>query len=153
MKKIENLLLLPFLFTIYGINRISIAALMIKVYDDGILIAPSIVCTWFLCYVLVLFALYKLIRMRQRDVNQVWAIGHITITSLLIVTVWAAFEYADVPVSVFSLTDPGDFAAWASYNKPFVFSALIFALVQVVFWIYFTVKMVKAPGVAKPQYA
>ena len=91
--------------------------------------------------------------MRQRSVNQAWAIGHIAITSLLMVTVWAAFEYSDVPDNMFSLTTPGDFAAWASYNKLFVYSALIFALVQVVFWIYFTVKMVKAPLMAKPQYA
>jgi hypothetical protein len=143
MKKIENLLLLPFLFALYGINRVSANVLAIGFNDDYFAIGPSTVCRWFLCCVIVLFILYKLIRRRRQFVNWIWATGHIAITFLLIVLVWWSFEYTELPTDGFSLSQRGDFAAWAGYHKVFVYSALIFSLVQVAFWVYFIVQMVR----------
>jgi hypothetical protein len=145
MKKIENLLLLPFLFTLYGINRVSANLLSIHFHDSYFVTNPAGVCTWFLCYVIVLFVLYKVVRTRQQAVNTVWAAAHIAITFLLIVMVWWAFEYSDMPLNGFSLSKPDDFAAWAGYNRVLIASALIFSLVQVVFWIWFVVQMVRKP--------
>src|SRR5688500_2898027 len=141
MKKIENLLLLPFLFALYGIYRVSPTMLIIRFHDSWFATGPAGVCTWFLCYVIVLFVLYKIIRIRRQFVSRGWATGHIAITFLLIVTVWWSFEFSKFPTSGFSLSEPYYFAAWASYNKVLVFSALTFSLIQVIFWIYFVVQM------------
>lgn len=143
MKKIENLLLLPLLFALYGINRVSANLFFIQFHDTTLATNPAGVCTWFLCYVIVLFVLYKLIRRRRQFVNPIWATGHITITFLLMVTVWWALEYSETPTSGFSLSKRNDFADWASFNRTLVFSFLIFSLVQTIFWIYFVVQMVK----------
>jgi hypothetical protein len=143
MKKIENLLLLPFLFALYGVNRASANLLSIAFHDSYFVINPAGVSMWFLCYLIVLFLLYKVIRMRHQTVNWLWATGHITFTFFLIVTVWWSFEYSGSPLSGFSLSKSDDFAAWVSYNRVLVFSALTFSLIQVVFWIWFILQMIR----------
>jgi hypothetical protein len=81
--------------------------------------------------------------MRQQFVSQIWATGHITVTFLLIVIVWWSFEFTEWPSDFFSLSVPDDFAIYTSRHQVLVYSALIFSLFQVVFWVYFIIQMVR----------
>lgn len=143
MKKIENLLIFPFLFALFGTWFPSTSLLSIMGKNASIVISSKTICTWFVCYLIVVFVLYKLIRKRQRSVNAAWGIGHIVLTFWLIAIVWFSFEFAPITQDYIDTSMVDDFSAWASYNLFLVYSVLSFSLVQTIFWIYFVVQMVK----------
>jgi hypothetical protein len=148
MKKIENLLLLPFLFAVYGIFAFSPSILSIIFKGTYHVFGPATLSKYLLFNVVVLFILYKLIRWRRQSVNNIWAISHITITFLLIVLMWWSFAFSKWPESFFDIMQPYDVEFWISENRTMFFSALIFMVVQFVFFIYFIVQLVKKPAAA-----
>jgi hypothetical protein len=147
MKKIENWLLLPLLFIVFG-NYLFVGKSMLHIDHDvqsAQIITDALFFRFFLFILVVLFLLYKIIRKRYGAVNKPWAFSHIAITMLFTVIIWYLVQNQQWPRFYLSTSFNDVLHIWARYNKALVIAACIFLLIQISFLIYFTVKLVKKP--------
>ena len=152
MRKIENLLLVPFLLIVLALCLRGHSTLDIHLHDTYYVIAPWPLAQLFVVWLFILFLLYKLIRKRRQFVNNWWAISHITVTTLLTGLIWFSYLFNNrLPRWYISDSLETTLRIWAAYNQLLVISCMIFLFVQVIFLIYFIVQMIKPRRLANSQ--
>jgi len=142
MKKIENLLFLPVLaLCFYGASKYSSTTLDIHFQDTYFVIYNATIVGWSLAWLLGVIVLFKVIRQRQQTINIKFAIPYIVLTLLLFLVLWlpSGAETGDNGISDEQLS------RWLLYNQLRMVAAILFAMAQVTFLIYFIVQLMKRP--------
>jgi hypothetical protein len=134
MKKIENLLLLPVL-VLFCLSFNNPGGLDFHLHDTYFVIAGVSLWRFFAGLLLILFGLYKTIRNRHYYINLIFAVPHILITILLTALILFPFK-----------TEVHSYIDWSQVpDQKNALVLLAFLLIQVIFLIYFIVKLTQRP--------
>ena len=146
MKKIENWLLWPALFIVFA-NYFLVGESTLRLDTRSVsIITHAMFSGISLVILVVIFFLYRIIRKRNGAVNKQWAISHIAITTLLIVTIWYLVQNQQMPRRYLNTSYKDELSIWVIHNQALVKSVFVFLLVQVSFLIVFVVQIMKKPA-------
>jgi hypothetical protein len=141
MKKIENVLLLPALVLLVLIFVKRRSTLDLHLHDTYYVIANAAIVKWFLYWIIVQFILYTIIRRRHGPLSKKWAVTHISITVLLIgLILFLPHTQERAPVDYKTILE-----RWQWYNEAMLAAMLAFLLSQIVFLIYFVIRLFQSP--------
>jgi hypothetical protein len=147
MKKIENWLLWPILVLIFcSISKYGDTTTDVHFNDTYYVINNNFITGWFLAWLLIVFFLFKLIRRRHQFVNVKFAATYIVLTVLFFTVSWGSGFLGGGSPAGYS---DSQLDKLIFYDKVRSLTAVGLLATQVIFLVYFVVKLLKKPVVSK----
>jgi hypothetical protein len=140
MKKIENILFIPAVILLFlSISKKNTAVTDIHFSDTYYVVSNAAIAGGFLGWLILVIIFLKLIRWKHQAINIKFASPYIILTLVL----YLIFSLANPPQSGTAGMSDAQLDRWVLYNQVRMGAAIVFALIQVVFLIYFAWQMIR----------